>query len=53
MNYQIRRGGLTEFSDTEPFFTNGTSPTTDGNGVSHVEIDVTGRVPGKIFFPVE
>lgn len=46
-------GNLIAFSDAELFFVNGTSSTTDGSGVGRVEIDVTGRIPGKIFFRVE
>lgn len=37
----------------EEFPANGTSGTTDENGMGRVEIDVTGRVSGKLFFRLE
>jgi hypothetical protein len=44
---------LAGFDESELFFLNGTSPVTDGNGRGRVEIDVTGRVPGRLYFRVE
>jgi len=51
-NYEIMSSlDLAGFATSETPI-NGTTGTTDASGVGRVEIDVTGRVPGKLFFRV-
>lgn len=52
-SYQIKSSTTLNGFEVEEFPVNGTTGTTDENGLGRVELDVTGRVSGKLFFRLE
>ncbi|MGD1978141.1 MAG: hypothetical protein PVJ98_02005 [Akkermansiaceae bacterium] len=52
-DYQVTSSTTLDGFGVTEFPANGTTGATDENGVGRVEIDVSGRIPGKLFFRLE